>query len=59
MTTEEAARKIAKRLNKEFIQYDDDIAEKVLQNPEKYFVYIDLRLTELEPSDLSGMKRNV
>ena len=31
---------------------------KVLENPEKYFVLIDLRLTECEPTDLLGIPRD-
>ena len=51
---DQAARMIAASLKKEFIQYDDDVAEMILSDPEKYFVFLDLRLTECEPSDLIG-----
>ena len=43
---------MAKKLNKEFIDYSDDVAEKIMEDPNKYFVFNDFRLTEIEPSDL-------
>ena len=57
-TVKRAAKKIANKLGKEFVEYDDKIAEKILKEPEKYFVFNDLRLTEVEPSDLIGIPRN-
>lgn len=42
----EAAEEIAKKLNKQFVDYDDDIAHEILKSPEEYFVFNDLRLTE-------------
>ena len=55
----EAAEEIARRMNKEFIDYDDDLAPKILASPEKYFVFVDFRLSEVEPSDLIGLPREV
>jgi len=43
---------MAKKLNKEFVDYSDDMAEKIMEDPNKYFVFNDFRLTEIEPSDL-------
>ena len=52
------AQEIAQKLNLQFIEYDDLIADKILQNPNKYFVFVDFRLTECEPSDLLGIPRS-
>lgn len=56
----ESCRRVAQRLaddmGKEFVDYDDDTsAEKILDDPERYFVFIDFRLSEVEPSDLLGI----
>ena len=53
------AEKLAKGAGKEFVDYDDDKAEMILEEPEKYFVFVDLRLTECEPSDLLGLPHKV
>ena len=55
----EAAREFAERLGKEFVEYTDDIAFEVLNSPQKYFVFVDLRLTEIEAADLSGIPRDI
>jgi hypothetical protein len=55
----EAGKEIATKLTKEFVIYSDDIAEQLLQEPDKYFVFTDFRLTECEPSDLAGIPRDV
>lgn len=55
----EAAEEIAKELGKEFVVYNDDVALKVLKDPDKYFVFVDFRLTEVEPSDLIGIPRDI
>jgi hypothetical protein len=55
----EAGKEIATKLKKEFVIYSDDIAEQLLAEPEKYFVFTDFRLTECEPSDLAGIPRDV
>lgn len=51
---EDAGKEIARKLGKKFIDYSDDYADKILESPEDYFVFVDLRLTECEPSDLCG-----
>jgi len=53
----DATRKIAKMMGREFIDYDDTVADKILENPDKYFVFVDFRLTETEPADLIGIPR--
>jgi hypothetical protein len=55
----EAGKEIASKLNKQFVIYSDDIAEQLLAEPDKYFVFTDFRLTECEPSDLAGIPRDV
>jgi len=52
------AMEIAKRLDREFVNWQKiDIAEKkkVLANISKYFVFVDIRTAQLEPSDLVGI----
>ena len=59
MTCWSLAKRIAKSLNKEFIDYNDDEAPKILAEPEKYFVFVDFRLTERGRVDvrlLPGMR---
>lgn len=53
------ARSLAQIEHKEFIDYSDDVAEEILKNPEKYFIFVDFRLTECEPSDLMGIPYKV
>jgi GTPase SAR1 family protein len=51
----------ARRLNREFIDYDDDdeLFLRITKNPEKYYVFLDLRLTETEPTDFLGIPRDI
>jgi len=51
------AKRLALGLGKEFIDYNDDVAPKILAEPERYFVFVDFRLTECEPSDLLGIPK--
>ena len=53
----EWAEETAEKLNKEFVDYSDDLADKILENPEKYFVFHNLPLVGCEPSDLAGHPR--
>ena len=53
----QAAERIARKLNKKFIKYDDEKYDEIMQHPDEYFVFVDLRLTEVEPSDLMGIPR--
>lgn len=53
----EAAQEIAKLKGKEFIEYTDEHAEKILANPERYFVLTSFILSESEPSDFLGLPR--
>jgi len=54
----QVARELASEIGKEFVDYHDDIANEILGEPDKYFVFVDLRLTEVEPSDLIGVPRD-
>ena len=56
-TVREVAQEIARREGKEFIEYSDDVANEILRNPEKYFLLVDFRLSEVEPADLIGIPR--
>ncbi len=59
LTCWKLARTLARIVGKEFIDYDDDKADKILADPDKYFVFVDLRLTECEPSDLLGLPHKI
>jgi len=52
------AKEIASESGKEFIEYTDDIADEVMKEPDRYFVFCDIRLTEVEPADLIGIPRD-
>ena len=49
------AESLANKLNKKLVMYDDLTANEILQNPDQYFVVLDLRLSECEPSDFIGI----
>ena len=51
----EAAEIIAKSLGKECINYSDQEADRILADPDKFFLIVDFRLTEAEPSDFLGI----
>jgi MoxR-like ATPase len=58
----EFAESEAQRLGREFVDYDDDDDElflRITKNPEKYYMFIDLRLTETEPTDFLGVPRDI
>jgi len=55
----EFAERTAKKLGKEFVDYNDDIALELLKEPERYFVLCDFTLTEAEPADLLGIPREI
>lgn len=73
-SVEEAAREIAKRMKKEFLKIvlrwhpklnkfvinteGEHEIEEVLVNAENYFVFTDFRLSNVEPTDLSGIPRS-
>ena len=54
----EVAEELAEMKGLHFYEYDDTEAQKILQD-DKAFVFLDLRLTEVEPSDLIGIPRDV
>lgn len=56
-TVYEVAKEVAKKADREFVDYNDDVAPEILAEPERYFVFVDLRLTEVEPSDLIGIPK--
>ena len=51
----------AKRLGREFVDYDDDdeLFLRIAKNPERYYVFLDLRLSECEPTDFLGVPRDI
>ncbi len=53
----QCAEELANLMNKQFVEYEDSIAKRILQEPERYFVFVDLRLSECEPSDLIGIPK--
>jgi hypothetical protein len=55
-----AAEEEAKRLNRIFVDFstlNNELFNEILQNPERYYVFIDLRLSRMEPTDLTGIPR--
>ena len=54
----EAAKDIARDFDLEFIDFTgaEDLA-KISNEPWRYFVYVDLRLTSMEPADITGIPR--
>lgn len=55
----EASQELAKELGKTFVEYDEPRAEEIIQNPDRYFVFVDLNPTHLEPADLIGIPKMV
>lgn len=54
----ETAKNIARKKNREFVEWNRTNREKkeeLFKNPEKYFVLIDVRLSENEHSDIKGL----
>jgi len=51
----------AEKLGREFVDYDDDdeLFLRIAKSPEKYYVLLDLRLSECEPSDFLGVPRDI
>lgn len=54
----EASMEYAEIKGYHFYEYDDTEAERILKD-DKAYVHLDLRLTEVEPSDLIGIPRDV
>ncbi len=53
-----SAKDIAKNNNREFVEWNKTNEEKkkeIFANPKKYFVLIDIRLSEFAPEDLKGL----
>ena len=51
----DAAKAIAERLNKEYVEINNGNFEDVLSNPERYFFLLDVRLYVHEAPELSGL----
>lgn len=54
----DSSEKIAKNKKKEFVEWNRLTKEKkqeVYDNPDKYFVFIDIRLSEFDSSDVKGL----
>ena len=57
-TVEKIARQEAKAHNREFVYWhklDKNQKMEVLQNPKPFYVLIDKRLSQMDPSDLRGL----
>jgi len=58
----EFAEEEAKELNREFVDFhelSENELKKIFENPSKYYVYVDFRLTEVIPEDLIGIPRPI
>jgi len=53
------AEELAKDLGLQYEEYDETKISEYLNNPGKYFLLVDIRLTEVEPADLIGIPRDV
>jgi len=49
---------LAELMGRNLVIYDDDMGRKILEDPSRYFVVVDIRLTEVEPSDLIGVPKS-
>ena len=59
-TVRKVAEKLAKRYGRTFIEWNKlSLEEKhnVMEHTEKYFVLVDIRLSQIDPSDLKGLPR--
>ncbi|MEM2365667.1 MAG: ATP-binding protein [Nitrososphaerota archaeon] len=59
VATREFAENEAKKMGLEFVDYDDSMFSEIVSSPDSYYVYVDMRLTEVEPSDLIGIPRDL
>jgi MoxR-like ATPase len=60
MTVEKVARELAKIMGREYLKWNEISRKKrleVAENPTKYFVLVDIRLSQYDPSDLKGIPR--
>jgi hypothetical protein len=56
--TRDEAQAIAKEKKKEFVEWNkltEEGKNKLFDSPKKYFVYIDIRLSEYSPDDIKGL----
>ena len=54
----QVGRRIAEEKGKEFVEFfdlDDNERDQLIQNPEPFFIYVDLRLAEMDRSDVVGV----
>jgi len=55
----ELGEELAATLGRKFVVYEDRYFNDIVRDPSKYFVLVDLRLSCHEPSDLTGIPREV
>jgi len=55
----EIAEEEAREMGLQFIDYDDSYFNEIMRKPEDCYVFVDIRLSEVEPSDLIGIPRDV
>jgi hypothetical protein len=51
-------KRIAKEMNKEFVEWNEITREKrneLIRNPDRYYLFVDMRLTQMAPEDLKGL----
>jgi hypothetical protein len=53
----QVGKEIAASLKKDFVEYDGTNGAEILAAPEKYFVFVGMTITHIEPTDLSGIPR--
>lgn len=60
MSFKNAAKRIAQEKNKSFVEWNDISTEKkreVIEKANIYYVFVDLRLTQMAPEDLKGLPK--
>lgn len=53
----ELAKELAKESGKEFIKYQEDKGEEILENIDRFFILYDLRVSEIIMEDLTGVPK--
>jgi hypothetical protein len=54
-TVREVAEGIAESKGRTFVEWEDVEAETILNSPDEYFVFVDERLAQSDPSDVKGL----
>ncbi|HID43839.1 MAG TPA: hypothetical protein EYP30_08750 [Archaeoglobaceae archaeon] len=53
------AMELAEAMNLEFVEYDESLADEIMENRKNYFPFLEFRLYEADPADFIGIPRDV